>query len=72
MGARADVGRDQGIAANRFGSVVVMAAKKQLAKNYPKQLLLQDGRNPWGDLGDADLWQLRTDWYFRRARRAGD
>ncbi len=20
---------------------------------------------PWGDLGDADLWQLRTDWYFR-------
>ena len=22
---------------------------------------------PWGDLGEADLWQLRTDWYFRVA-----
>ena len=22
---------------------------------------------PWGDLGDADLWQLRADWYFRLA-----
>ena len=22
---------------------------------------------PWGDLGDADLWQLRTDWYFQLA-----